>query len=103
MKISDLDYIKKEFYKDFLELPSFSLELFKKIEYILKNNINIKNHERRLVLYNTFKYLKNIMITNIFDIKISEDRNYININYEAFSLNAGIYPENKKIFLELPY
>ena len=100
-KNNDLDFIKKEFFVDFSQVPSFSIELFKKIEQCIKNNINIKDYERRLVLYNSFKYLKDLMITNIKNITISEDRYYINVDYEVFSLNAGIYSENKKIFLSL--
>lgn len=104
--MNDLDYIKKCFIFDFNQANSFCMELYNQLEKATKELINIDKkykYLKRGIVYNSFRALKNIMITNVNNIKFYENQEKIVVNFEYFSLNSGITTAKKIIDLELAY
>ena len=104
--MSDLDYIKSCFPFDFERADSFCTELYNKLADVAGKLISIdKKYEylKRGIIYNGFKALKNMMITDINNIKFYNNQDTIIIYFEYFSLSSGITTAEKIINLELAY
>lgn len=104
--MSDFDYIKNIYFKDFSKSEGFCTELYNKIADCtakLISQVKQAEHNKRVILCSTFKELKNRMITDIKSIKFYNDFEHIIVEYSVYSCSAGEYASSKIVNLELPY
>lgn len=99
--MTDLDYVKSCF-----PFGKFNKELYNAIEIetekLIKKDKKFETFKRG-ILYNTYRILKDIMVTDILGINFYQNTDNIHIQYKCYSCNAGIITKEKIIRLELAY